>query len=541
MTATNNLEISGILIRNPLSELFVEIAQLKLNGSLRISNEQKKIIVYFDKGKVVFAVSNSRKHRLFEVLLNQNQISKETLTKIENFTNDLYLAKSLVQQNIFTKENIDLFISSQLANIIKDAIIWDSGEWTFSSLARIKEGICFQVNINPILFEYAENVEEQKILARFKSFDEEFRLNSESGEISMNLSPQEGFIFSRMGKDSLTIDDLRSMSGLPGNEVMVALYRLWLGGFIQRYKWNPAFKKADISKINSAALTLKTSALSVDEEQQRVSEEKTKQIAGAEAKKAEAEAQKKAKEEKIQATKEEEIKISLEEYLTRIENAATHYDVFGVTPEAELSAIKTSYFSLAKQFHPDLFHNEIKPELQKKIQHAFTELAQAYDTLRDEEAREVYDFKLRKILEQLKENATNEQPTLNKEDVNTSERSVMANENFEKGYDLLMNHNYYDALPFFGRAVHIESDNPRYHAFYGKALSFDKLQRHKAEAELQTAVKLDPTNTIYRIMLAELFIEIGLTARAKGELQRLLSIAPDNKEAQSLLDSLGEK
>ncbi len=115
-----------------------------------------------------------------------------------------------------------------------------------------------------------------------------------------------------------------------------------------------------------------------------------------------------------------------------------------------------------------------------------------------------------------------------------------AAENFEQGFSLLMNENNEAALPFLARAVHFAQDNARYRAFHGKVLSFDNKQRHKAEAELQTAVKLDAENADFRLMLAEFFIQIGFPKRAEGELNRLLAIFPGNKEAQALLANLAK-
>ncbi len=101
-----------------------------------------------------------------------------------------------------------------------------------------------------------------------------------------------------------------------------------------------------------------------------------------------------------------------------------------------------------------------------------------------------------------------------------------------------MDENSEAALPFLARAVHFAQDNARYRAYQGKALSFDDKQRHKAEAELQTAVRLDAENADFRLMLAEFFIQIGFPKRAEGELNRLLAIFPSNREAKALLDSL---
>lgn len=537
MTAQNNLELRGKISRNPVVELLVEISQTDLSGSLRLSQNEQKIVVYFDKGEIVFAASNTRKHRLFEILLNQEQISKENLGKIENFTNDFYLAKELVEKNLFTKETVNILFSFQIKKILTDAIEIKDGEWTFNSLARIKQGIRFEVDLSKTLYDHSKKLDIEYTLGRFKSFDEAFRVHPKKKAISENFTPQEAFILSRLGNTDLSINDLKSMSGLSTNDIMPALYRLWLGGFIIRSNWNSAFSSDEISNINAAKVQLKKSAISVEEEQQRIKEEKEK----AEAAKAEEEAKRKAEEEKAKAAEANQKELSLQEYVDRVENAATHYEIFDVKPDAKISEIKKVYFSLAKNFHPDLYHKTVESEMHQKIQDAFTELAHAYETLKDEEAREVYDFKLRKVLEQLKEESGDDGQNLSKADIANQNQSQMAAENFDNGYDHLMNEEYEEALPYFGRAVHIAPGNARYHAFYGKALSFDTSQRHKAESELQAAIKIDSKNPIYRIMLAELFIEIGLKARAKGELNRLLKIAPNNQEAKSLLDSLNNK
>jgi cytochrome c-type biogenesis protein CcmH/NrfG len=91
------------------------------------------------------------------------------------------------------------------------------------------------------------------------------------------------------------------------------------------------------------------------------------------------------------------------------------------------------------------------------------------------------------------------------------------------------------------RAAHYAPKNAKYHAYYGKALSEDQKQRHKAETELQTALRLDPDNPTFRLMLAEFFVKMNLIKRAEGELTRLLAKFPSNRGARDLLESLKAK
>ena len=127
------------------------------------------------------------------------------------------------------------------------------------------------------------------------------------------------------------------------------------------------------------------------------------------------------------------------------------------------------------------------------------------------------------------------------EEVDEQKQTDQATENFERGFAFLMDSDAESAMPFLARAVHFDGSNARYHAYYGKALAADDKQRHKAEAEFQTAVKLDGERADYRIMLAEFFVQFNLLKRAEGELNRLLAIHPNNAEASRLLDSLLKK
>ena len=114
MTQKHPLDQKGSLVNYPLAELIIEIAQAKFSGSLRLSNNQQKTVVYFDKGQVVFAVSNSKTLRLFNILLQQNKIDKKLLAAHPSFANDLEFSASLQAKGEFTKEEVDAAFSSQI-------------------------------------------------------------------------------------------------------------------------------------------------------------------------------------------------------------------------------------------------------------------------------------------------------------------------------------------------------------------------------------------------------------------------------------------
>ena len=159
-------------------------------------------------------------------------------------------------------------------------------------------------------------------------------------------------------------------------------------------------------------------------------------------------------------------------------------------------------------------------------------MTHAHETLKNSESRETYDFKVRKELaekEKSKSAGTYDE---------RSQHLQQAAESFDRGFGYLMEKDFATALPFMARAVHFDPKNARYHAYYGKALAADSAMRHKAESEMQAALRLDPNNSTFRIMLAEFFISVNLLKRAEGELTRLLALFPTNREARDLLATL---
>lgn len=510
MTPQAELEISGSFFANPLAELIAEIMQARLNGSLRGSDKDRKWVIYFRGGKVVFAVSNARSSRLFDILMRRNRLTKNEVSAIPNFSNDFEFAAQLETKKILSKADCDQLFTEQIQDIIVDALSWTSGNWNFSSLARVRDGLAFEINTRQLLIEYTRCLRVDTVLGRFRSLDESF-IRSAVSATELRLDADEGFVLSRANETELTAEDIVRVAAMNEARALHVIYTLWTGGLLIRKNWRAAFAEHQIAAMKGARLELKREA-KLPYVASPVVEEKPQD-----------------KPEIKVPEKETETTVSVEEYLDRVENAETFYDILGVEPDANIDELKRAYFNLARNFHPDRFHVAGGDTL-RRVQQAFTELAQAHETLKNEASREMYDYRVRKELaEREKHRDANGDRNISLE---------QAEEHFDRGFGLLMEREVERALPFLARAVHFAPKNARYHAYYGKALSADDKQRHKAEGEMQAALRIEPDNPTFRIMLAEFFIQVNLLKRAEGELTRLLAKFPTNREARNLLDSL---
>ena len=512
MTAQNPLDHQGTLEFHPLAELLVEVQQAKLDGSMRLFRADAKAIIYFRSGSVVFAASNSPEYRLVKVLSERSNTITEVIARLPKCSNEVELSAMLVREKVLKKVEIDAAIVKQIECIVGGALNWADGNWHFSPLVRPRSDLAYPVDMRSILVAYARSRPMARVMARFKSADEQLQKIAEAANLP-GLQSHEEYVLQRFGDEPRSIQDLTFECGLPENGFLQAVYVLWLAGLLRRTGWNAAFSEPRLAAIRGARVEV------VRQAQKAVVNETTAPETPVEVKPVEPAAA--------------ETELTLDEYLARVEGASTHYDALGIDLKATNAELKSSYLVLAKLFHPDRFHRHDRATLDR-IQAAFSSVQAAYETLKTPDSRETYNLKVRKELE------TREK--LRAQGVaDTDETGIKAEqglESFEVGLSLLMDEEFERAIPFLGRAAHYNPENALYRAYFGKALSYERKQIHRAEGEMQAAVKLDPQNPKIRLMLVEFFIDQNLPKRAEGELKRFLEIAPDNKEAQALLSKL---
>jgi curved DNA-binding protein CbpA len=230
------------------------------------------------------------------------------------------------------------------------------------------------------------------------------------------------------------------------------------------------------------------------------------------------------------------------ELFTRLNTATTHYEVLDVGPLDEMAEIKKAYHELARRFHPDRYHQS---ELRSKLESAFARIGRAYEILSDEKLRRDYDKSLATAKDKTK--AAEPAPTAAKKETPAAPagpkqpEANRAETSFKRGTEALERGQHEDAIRFLAEAATLEPRVARYRAYYGTALMRNPSLRRTAETELQAALKLEPDNASFHLMLAELYQRIGLRKRAEHEALRALSADPANKSARELLSSLASK
>jgi curved DNA-binding protein CbpA len=524
--------MAGQLKTNPLPELIREISAGGLSGALRLARERAKTVVYFDAGEIIYAASNIRAFRLAESARRWKVLTEAQLAGLQEKTSDLDFGEALVKAGTLSREMLDALMTRQVSELLYQTLRWTTGDWDYNPRVRLADEIRVSVKTKRLLLESARHLPAEFASASFADQDERIYLETDALN-DLNLLPTEVFVLTRVGA-GLSIKELLAISGLPEAEALPVIYTLALGGFLRRDKWPQALSEEETAKGRVAATP----------------PAKPKSL-GATPGKIESKTAVKAVEPEAPRNEQEEI----EALFARLNSATDHYQQLGVRRSAGASDIKRAYYALAKRFHPDRFRREVDAERLASIESAFAQIAQAYDTLKDTNARAVYDSKLLKQEQEMRgagtaktvnnqgvQNLSQEEPKTSRSEPTSAASSqpptYQVEEIFQQGLSALQKGNSAVAIASLGEAARLAPNESRYRAYYGQALARDERLRRNAEAELKAAIALDASNASYRVMLAELYSQIGLLKRAQGELDRALAADPNNEAARELHDKL---
>lgn len=504
--------MKGTLTDQPLAELIREISSKGLSGTLRLEHERAQTAVYFEKGQIVYAASNLRTLRLREYLNKRDLVSEKARASLENNLSDLALAAALSATGTLKQKDIGALLAILVVDVLRVTLLWTEGTWNFNERARLNDPVRVKVDTPSLLREAAQRMPLTFVSQRFRNPSETISRSSEVPRTS-NFLPAESFVLSRLDKP-IRLDELISFSGLREPEAQRIIYGLALSGLVEREYWQNAFRTGS-AKTNKEQIAARATLDATAIEHQQTANWTSASIED----------------------------VDLDEFLQRLNKATNHYEVIELSPGAKTSEIKEAYYAMARRYHPDRFHLKSGTRLHAQISSAFARVTQAYETLTDPNARAGYDQNLERVQQFSATQATKAEAV---ESVDEFDLEMDPGEteygraeyNFREGFGALQQGRINAAITHLANAARLEPQEARYRAHYGRALAADENTRRLAENEIQAAVKLEPANAAFRIMLAELYFQLKFHRRAQTELDRALALDPNNGTAHSLLRKL---
>ena len=345
--------MNGQLSEQPLAELIREVSSKSLSGRLRLEQERVKVVAYFEDGSFVYAASNLRTLRLREYLLKSEVVTDNDLAQFNKRVSDTDLLKVLCTQKLLSPAAAEQVQARQVADVLRLTLLWTEGVWDFDSRSRLDEQFHFKIDLDSLVLDAARRLPVAFVASRFRN-PAEIISPVEKPLGNENLLPAEAYLLSRL-ESPMPLRDLSAIGGLGEDETLRLVYSLSLSGLIKREHWNLVFRGQQPAPPKAPEDVKPTPP-------------------------------------EPEPPKETDPQ-DLENFLARIKNSQTHYDVLDVGREVSASDLKSVYYQIARRYHPDRFRKS-DPALVSQVESAFARVTQAYDTLRDDRLRSNYNTKL---------------------------------------------------------------------------------------------------------------------------------------------------
>lgn len=235
----------------------------------------------------------------------------------------------------------------------------------------------------------------------------------------------------------------------------------------------------------------------------------------------------------------------------------TYYEILGVPRIAGEQEIKAAYHRLARKFHPDKAPEGAD---QARLAAEFAQVSTAYNVLKDKEKRARYDETLDREKRQI--DGTGGAPVPSDSDetvggglttflkataVQTSginaerNRLQVARRAFLRGLQLFNSGDFHRAAEFFEVAIQNHKEDAAYHAKLAQSLLRDQRSFSRATQAAERAIELDPYNSEYRMILAELYLAAGSKTRAIQTYEEVLKWDAANEKATAALNELNPR
>ena len=557
--------MQGRLTEHPLVEILRELTAEAWSGALRLAHERIKAVCYFERGTLIYVASNLKQYRLADSLRRAGQVSDAQLAHSQSAqVPDLKLAQTLLENKLVARAEIEKVFSWQAREILQMALQWPDGEWQLE--ARVHPVVKFELNVPlaPLLLEAARKISLTLIKKRFAPVAEQIALSGADWQHAA-LTPHEGFLITRI-VGQLSLGDLLASSGLPADEAYKSLYVLATAGFVTRTGWFSALAPTVFVAAPEAETPPEVPSVNEEAQARRDLESFFARVEVAQDHYQMLQVERDAT---PQAIKEAYYKLARKFHpdlfrhaepavRNRVETgfalAARAYDVLKdpeqrtrytakLPDETELMVDNSNRrLSVSPPVAPagrPLPPNPPRPApaVQSVTPPTRVESKPATPVATRPASRPGAPSPILPPPVQLPA-APVAPPPLSVMEAISPAQQKRADDQFQRGLAALASGDIIAAIVCLAEAVRLVPGQASYHAYFGRALSSDPHSRRQAEAEVTTALQLEPHNIEYRFILAEVYWNIGFPLRAQGELARVLDKDPFHRDARTLRDKM---
>jgi curved DNA-binding protein CbpA len=525
----------GKLSQQSLAETFKSIGVNAPPGVLVLRLPEAVKQIHCENGKVIFASSTAPEDDFGEFLIRIGRLAPPQLEEaLKNQPENQPLSRTLLEMNVLEAPQLLEYSELHTAEWIYPLFdcLHGTFEYQTSGIPSVDPSLKMGLLIPNLILEGIRRLTNVEIIHKGLRSEEQTVALAPQFETILNtlvLNSDEAFVLSRV-ESNITISDILRLSPLDLEMTWRTLYGLLLTGVLQF-----------VASPESSRPQQRTEARK--EEIRREVKKATPPPSPPPPPSGLPPKESKAKEKK---NREDEVDLDFirGDVHRKQDDLKTknYYELLNIPQSSTQEEIKKAYYSLAKKYHPDHYHQPELANLKSALDLIFAELSKAYDVLKVPATRANYDSKIQQVKENSPAPAASAVPSSSSGSAsNAMGQQKLADLNFKQGRGYFDQQDYWSAIQAFRQCVRLIPESPQFRHWLAISLTKNPKWRKEAEEHFLKAIELEQFNPNHYIGLALMYKEAGLPLRAEVYLKKALQVAPGNKAAQEALRLLGLK
>jgi tetratricopeptide (TPR) repeat protein len=521
--------MNGALGEGVLPGLLRELYVGRKSGMLTLHRGPDRRGFRFRRGNIVHADTSVKEDRMGELLVRHGRLTAPDLKRAIGFAvrDGKRLGAVLVELGLFPADQIEDALAMHVHEILSKVFSWRDGTYEFTpedDSKALSEEATLKVSTGELILQAARSVADPDVVTYLLG-DIDRVLGLANDPLlrfqRVTLTPADGYVLSRVD-GTLSAREITAMISLPREETHKSLFALLSTGMIEYLplppRPRPVDKKRRVVHVGMAAVPEKAAPPPEPVPPPPTAEEAAAQTAAHAA-----------------LAQDDPRRMEILAAFTGLKHH-THFDVLGLEKTATEAQVKEAYFRLARRFHPDVHHDPALADLRDKIEAIFVRLGEAYEVLRNPRIRAKYESQISPAA------ASAPAPIVPVPEVNPEVEAKEAAVAIKRAARLLSSEMYWDAIQVLEPAVLRAVGKPRQEGRVLLARAYMKNVNWLKQGEelLLDVTKDDPKHAEAFLLLAQIYKDQNLKARAAHMLRKAAELLPDNVEIQAEIDKLVE-
>ena len=387
--------MKGQLSEGVLPGILRDLYVGRKTGLLRCTQGEERRNIRFRRGHIVNVDSNVQGKQLGEVIVEQNWITADDLTRATETVKATgkRLGEVLIEMGVLTSNKLEDALALHVQHAVARVFTWTEGQYEFEEEPDVPGEVTLKLSTGELILEAVRQVSDPDVI-RYALGDLERVLALSSDPLlrfqKIVLSPTDGFVLSRVDGTSSAHEVMQTIP-LPVEETQKSLFGLLCTGIIEyavglapKARPKPASPARPVGAPApsrpappppAAAPIIPSSPARVATPPAPVTSAPTAAAVPATS--------------PAMDSRRQEISDAYHGLKTR-----TFFEVLGIERSATEQQVKEAYFRLAKRFHPDAHHDSTLSDLVDQLEAVFIRLGEAYETLKNPSARGQYEERL---------------------------------------------------------------------------------------------------------------------------------------------------